>query len=1041
VIPALLAPPALPAMRDRLTLPFARGAELRDLTLTAGATPSDAVVGPYGFGEYVALYGRDPEPSYVLRAREPVGPDTVVELAGTDPDIGAFTVTLEIGGAGDGDSFAVPLPAGVTPAARLTGLTDATVPAATRAEDRWALVALLGTTARLLWVLGAERDRLARLAREVNAQRTVAHTGSAALDLVGADLAVPRFPPTPYSVDDETLALYHLDDEPGATPQVADAAALFPGHVPHDGTLSATPPAAAPGRWRRGLTFGAGAHVSIAAHSDFNIGATRDWTVDFFVRPDPGSTLGTAVLRGPGSQRWSVEIGDLGLGGANSVRATVDDGTASLVAAAAVDLPTERFSHVAAVVARDGGDARLSVVVDGVERAAVSGPLGAVTGGGAVRLGPGATGFRGTLDEVRFSAVARAHLHPVLGESDESYRARLVLFRRWELPTPPGLQAALNHLVPVLDGVPDPLVVDDTDGAARTGGALLRVWPHALALMESIDGDGRPGVREEGMWPRVDDAAPEALLGRCTDPRVAFAPVVTDPERPPGLAEPDPRRMRPAAAAALARLADVFDELGVAGITVAAGWDAAATDARADGRAMLLEAPVVGPGRLAALAHRAGFDLVEHRPHHQVYAAVAPGRGLLLGPSGTGGQLQTGLTPRIEVGTATTIEASLGTALFAGADLPLEAEVRFSLLAPPAGTVLDQVPGARTATLTAAAAGPLTLSADVVHEGRTTTTTVTLQVLPTPLADGDTIAADGTGGVSETIVGTHPDFDAAYLGTITDPRVALGPSPDDARADRALIPPLAVMLDAFDDEGQAGSLEVVSAFQPGAPAGDIAAEGRRLVLDHSVLGGGRLAVAAHAAGFAYVERSGDQVVVAGPPGDPVSVTGPLELEVDESVDLSVDPDPAAVSGTTRLGWSSAQVVPTAPDRQGVQLRSTTAPTVEVTGRWPGRTWVQATLREAGAPGPYAVEVRLRPELATAHLSLDQYFLIMNALHTLHPVGVEVLTESLRASVIELTNAPDGIDPSFTYPTFRMHRPVRSLARSLAATSLIPPIEE
>ncbi|WP_419707433.1 LamG-like jellyroll fold domain-containing protein [Promicromonospora sp. NFX87] len=1031
-LPALLAPPALSALRDRLTLPFARGAELRELILAAGATPSDAVVVPYGFGEYLALYGREPQPSYVLRAVVPVVDGTTVQVTGTDPVVGPFTVTVTPGAAGDGDSFAVSLPPGATAAARLTSLTEAAVPAGDRAETRWALTALLGTTARMLWVIGAERDRLARLEREVYDQRTVARTGTAALDLVGADLAVPRFPPTPYSVDDATIALFHLDDEPGATPQVADAAALFPGRNPHHGALSGTPPTAlptaAPGRWRTGLHFGAGSQVTLAAHTDLNIGATRGWTVDFFVRPDPGSTLGTVVFRGPGSQRWAVEIGDTGLGGANSVRATVSDGATSLSATAAVDLPTDRFSHVAAVLARDGGTARLSVVVDGLERAVDAGPLGAVTGGGAVRLGPGGTGFRGTLDEVRFSTVARTHFHPALGESDESYRARLTLFRRWELPTPSGLQAALNRLVPVLDGVPEPLVVDDTDGAARGGGVVLRVWPRALALMESMDGDGRPGVREEEMWPRVDGAAQQALLGRCADPRVAFAPVAVEPDRAPGLPDPAPRRMRPAVAAALTRLADLFAAQGLAGVTVAAGWDAAAPGARADGRAVLLAAPGVGPGRLAALAHRAGFDLVEHRPRNEVYAAVAPGRALLLGPSGSGAQLQEGRTPRVETGTAVTVEASLGTALFDGATLPAEAFVRFSLLGAAPGTVLDQVAGAHSATLTPAAAGPLTLSADVTLAGRTTTTTVTLQVLPTPLPDGASVAADGTPGVSEDVVGTHPGFDPAYLGTITDPRVTLGPSPDDARVDRGLLAPLAALLDAFDEDGQVGSLAVVSAFRPAAPPGDLAREGRRLVLDHTVLGGGRLAIAAHAAGFAYVERDGDQVAVATPPGDPVSVTGPLELEVDETIGLTVDPDPAVVSATTRLGWSSAQVVPTAPDRQGVRLLSTTAPAVSVTGSSPGRTWVRATLREAGAAGPYAFEVRLRPELAAAHLSLDQYFLLMNALHTLHPVGVEVLTEKLRTAVVELSTAPGGIDPSFTYPTFRMHRPVRSLTK-------------
>ena len=708
----------------------------------------------YDFGEHLALFGREPEPSYVLRAAgTAVAGSTIVTVEGTDPALGTFTVAVPVTGAGDGDSVLIALPAGVTPATRLTALTDDAVPAGAQAADRWALAVLLGTTARLLWVIGAERDRLTRLAREVHEQRTVARTGSAALDLVGADLAVPRFPPTPYSFDGETVALYHLDDEPGATPAVADAAALFPGRPPHHGSLGATEPTPAPGRWGRGLHFDAGSQVSVPAHTAFNIPATRGFTVDFFVRPDPAATLGTVVHRGAGSDRWSVEIGDLLLGGRNSVRANVTDGTDSLTTAAAVDLPTDRFSHVAAVLARDGSQARLAVIVDGIERAASTGPLGAVTGGGAIRLGPGPTGFLGVLDEVRFSSVARNHFHPALGESDDSYRERLALFRRWELPTSSGLQAVLNRLVPVLDGVAEPFVVDDTDSPFYSGAVVLRVRPHALAPMETIDGDGRLRVVEAELWPPVDGAAEESLLGQCTDPRISFAPVPADPLRPPGLPDPDPSRMRPPVAAALTRLADIFAAQGLAGITVVTGWDAAATDSRADGRAVVLESAAVSPGRLAALAHRAGFDLVEHRPRGLVYAAAAPGRALLTGPAGAGELLQKGQIPRVEVGTAVGVEVSLSTPQFIGASLPAEAQVRFALLAPPPGTVLDHVPGAHAATLTPARPGPLNLSADIVLGGRTSTVTVTLQVLPTPLADGASIAADGTPEVTEAVVG------------------------------------------------------------------------------------------------------------------------------------------------------------------------------------------------------------------------------------------------------------------------------------------------
>ena len=1030
MIPALSPPAALHGMRGRLTLPFARGADALDLTLTAGATPAEAGVAAYGFDEHRALYGITPLATYVVRALKAAAV-TTLEVQGTDPGSGPFTVLVDVTGLGEGDSVNVPLPTGSGAGARLTALHEIGSSAAGTAADRWQVTALLGTSARLLWVLSAERDRLTRLAREVAAQRTVAGTVGAGLDLVGADLAVPRFPPTPYSVDDDTVALFHLDDAPGATPAIADAAAILPGRTPHHGTPSGAVTLGAQGRYDRGVHFTGPGAVTVAAHTDFNVGAGKGLTVELFVRPDAGSTLGTVARRGDvANPTWSLEVGELGLGGRHSVRAKVNDGAVILSVAAAVELATDRFSHVALVLARTGGTARLSVVVDGLEQGSVTGALGTLTGG-SVLLGPDTSGFRGIIDEVRISGAARAHFHPTLGESDESYRRRLALFRRWELPIPAGLQAVLNRLLPQIGGVTHPFIVDDTDAPARSGGVMLRVWPVALAPMESIDGDGRPGVDESTMSPPGDGAADPALLGRCTDPRVTFAAVVPDPARTPGLPDPDPRLMRPTAAAALTRLVDLFDAAGVPGaFRVQSGWDVAVVDARADGRALVLTSTVVSTGRLAAFAHRAGFDFVEHRADRTVYAAVAPGRPVLLGPAGAGPVLQAGGTPVLEVGTPVTVEVSLGTPTFTGAPLAPDAEVRFSLLgAGGRATLASATPGAHTVTLTATAPGPLAISADIVLRGRTTTVTVTVQVLPTQLADGASIAADGTTGVQLTDVPPPiAGFDAAYLATVTDPRVVLGPNPQDAQLDRGLVGPLLALLDAFDAAGQAGQLTIAQAYRPGAPVGDLSREGRRVVLTHSVLGAGRLGVAAHAAGFPYVARSGATVVVAGPPGDPIGVDGDLELEVGSSITLSVAPAPGAVSPTTRLGWSSSQVVPTAPDQQGVQLMSTTAPSVAVTGKVPGRTWVRATLREAGAAGPYAFEVRLRPELVGARISRDQYYLVMNALHTLHPVGVEVLTEQLRSAVVELSSTPGGIDPSFTYPAFRLHRAVRSLRK-------------
>jgi hypothetical protein len=52
--------------------------------------------------------------------------------------------------------------------------------------------------------------------------------------------------------------------------------------------------------------------------------------------------------------------------------------------------------------------------------------------------------------------------------------------------------------------------------------------------------------------------------------------------------------------------------------------------------------------------------------------------------------------------------------------------------------------------------------------------------------------------------------------------------------------------------------------------------------------------------------------------------------------------------------------------------------------------------------------------------------VMNVLNALHPMGVEVVTAALRARVVEVRSDPLGSDPSYTYPQFRLHRPVTVL---------------
>ena len=97
-------------------------------------------------------------------------------------------------------------------------------------NDAWDVVALFGAIAKLLWILGVEKDALARVRQDVRNARFVQSALAAGLDALGKDMRVPRLPPRPYSVDDPTIALWHLDEVPNGGPATAIADQATPSH-------------------------------------------------------------------------------------------------------------------------------------------------------------------------------------------------------------------------------------------------------------------------------------------------------------------------------------------------------------------------------------------------------------------------------------------------------------------------------------------------------------------------------------------------------------------------------------------------------------------------------------------------------------------------------------------------------------------------------------------------------------------------------------------------------------------------------------------
>ncbi|MET7782420.1 LamG domain-containing protein [Streptomyces mirabilis] len=1001
-------------MARHLTAPFGRGADSLALTLLPGSDPAAARIAPYDFRDHRATFGHPAEPTYVLALLRDCERETVVALELAGPGSAGDPISLTVpAGTRAGTSYPLRLPDGTTEETTLTGLVTTPAPADGSAAERWSLTALLGTTGKLLWALGAERDQLRHQLARTLGQRHLSRAIGASLDLIGADLGVPRFPPLPYGYDEHVIALYHLDDEAGADPQVEDLTGRYPGRTGHHGTISGPVQPGSTSRYGRAFRFaGSAAVVTVESSPDFDIGPTADATVECFVRPDPGPSDGLLLTRHPdpatgpatGPAGWVLGTGDFGRGLPRNLRFAVGDGASTMELFADLSLPTDRFSHVAAVLDRGAG--RVTLYVDGKPRdhKPLGQPFGAVGGTAPLLIGPAGSEFLGTIDEVRLSSVARTDFFPVLGESDEHYGRRLRIFRRWILPTPANLTEVLNTAVGRIGSTDHPLVVDDANRRVVRGTRVVTVVPVGLLPGEVIDRDGRRRVAEADT---VGTAADEELfdpvyLLRHERADVDYTPPAPRDVRPYEL-PPDPHRLQLVVADPLDRLADLAAAEAPAGrLRVESAFDPRADDLRATGRALMLRHSTLPPGRLAALAHRAGFDFVRcPGDADPVYAACAVGDhlGIDLTPPGAG---------------PTDLTAGSAVQLAVRPALPADAFVRWLTVpcGPGRATVTEGPAG--TATLRATGPGGVVVKVDVSRGGHTLSATRTLRAGPADLADGAQIAADGTLGAPASVVGgPDPAFDPVFLTRHDDPRAVYGTDPNHRLVQHGVAERLDALLGELDRQQVGGKLNVVGAFDP---AGDeLAAQGRGLTVRHGGLPPGRLAAAAHAAGFGHVRRAGSDVVLRHTAQPLVAVAGPDTVAEGESVDLRVVPPPAAVGADTRLDWASG-----APADGLTSWSTTTQPAPRLTGVRAGAVWVQAAYLLGDGPAPYTFEVRLRPELpADTVISKDQYDLIMNILNALHPIGVEVSTLAIRERVIEIRGEALAANPDHTFPKFRV----------------------
>lgn len=1007
---------SLHSMSHLLTMPYRRGAETLEIPI-GGDADGWTSVAEYDFREYKARYQSDPpEPKYIILPLQNTGRDPLKVEFSFDgvTETTALTIPAQTFAS---TSFAIPLPQGTDATLRLQRFRQLPVALSGAGADNWRIIALLGNIAKLLWVLGWEKDQIYNHIQDVTAQRDRTFARSFSLDKLGEDLQVPRFPAREYSFDPDTLALYHLEEVIGDGGEVADETRRF-GLAGHPG-INRGANSGASGKFGRGFLFSGVGEIEIPTHPDFEVSSEGSFTVEAFVKAEANSQGRTAVAKGQQNEMgsltgvgWSLSLGDF-RGIANNVRWMVTDGEGVFAIFADVNLADGQFHHLAGTI--DRVNQRSRIFVDGEERFNQDiSELGAIANSEPIYIG---RGFVGIIDEVRLSQVARTEFNPVLGESDAAYRQRLGIFERWLLPTPAALLQTINQFVRVIRReddsfvfVDEPFTLIETDRPRAYGSQLIRILPAALSTGQSIDRLGNRRSQEQDISGNSEAEADfrEIYLLRHDRSQVNYG----DNE--------NNRRLQVATKRALDGLLDGLAASGIAGnLIIDKSFDPNDQGLHRVGRSLLLRHETLSVEELAVYAYRAGFDFVQNRGT-QVYASVAVGEKLeIMTESSTE-------TPGIDVFNAQGIN------LHILPELRRSGQIRWTLIPCGAGraefephpeddpdlpTPVKSRPRLR---LMAEAPGEITVRVEYTYQRRTVTGTRMLRIGINNLAEGESIVATGDRNFTEAEAIDNLDeaINPIYLVTHDAPGVNYGGEENNRRMQIVLEKPLNRLLQRLTDF--TGELVILKAYDPTDEG--LHKAGRALRIQHTTLEAGELGALAHQVGFDFVRREGDEIycsVGAGEKLEIVQVSDLATLNDEMSVGESVEvrprfdalPDQGDYNWTTdEMGYGKGHF--------DFNLRSQ----VTFTASEPGFVQLNVTYLEAAGKGtlPYTFEVKLKPELDVPETIIpkDQYDLIMNILNYFHPIGVEVITQNLRDRVVEVESDVLRVFPKFTYPDYR-----------------------
>jgi hypothetical protein len=284
---------------------------------------------------------------------------------------------------------------------------------------------------------------------------------------------------------------------------------------------------------------------------------------------------------------------------------------------------------------------------------------------------------------------------------------------------------------------------------------------------------------------------------------------------------------------------------------------------------------------LAAFAHKACFDYVEHQTGGIVRAAVREELEKLeiVTRDEAAGQHWPGRNATLHVKVGTPVQLTVAR--------PAVPDKRYCTWVVtecgPGRGELRPVTGDNASRLfVPTAAGRLMVKAECLWQGIVLAGWREIRIGLQSLPPCESIGSDGTMGVSEAAAAGTPDgfFHAALLVEHTDPagRVDYGADPNHRRMQLSVEKALDRLLDLVQQEpGVYGALHIRRGYDP--TAADLARVGRKLMLTHDSIALERLAALAHDAGFPWVFHPPypEGIFVATGPEPPLEIVpGPLE---------------------------------------------------------------------------------------------------------------------------------------------------------------------